>query len=119
VEILTRNVRKKPFRENFSEISCNPRLYPLGNFRKYGEISQVLVEDNLGLHKISEKISRNSFFLKLPVRISTVFGTKRNKFQVKQMSIRLGKKSNSFAHKRTFLPALAMMNKKFIANLVG
>jgi len=29
------------------------------------------------------------------------------------------KKSNSFTHKRTFLSALAVMNKKFIANPVG
>ena len=35
------------------------------------------------------------------------------------MSIRLGKKSNSFAHERTFLSALTVINKKFIANLVG
>jgi len=78
-----------------------------------------LVEDSLGLHKISEKFSRNTFFLKIHVRISTEFGTKRDKFQVKRMSIRPLKKSNSFAHKRTFLSALAVMNKKFIANAVG
>jgi len=53
---------------------------PEQNCRKYGGISQVLVEDSLGLHKISEKFSRNSFFLKFHVRISTEFGTKRNKF---------------------------------------
>jgi len=35
------------------------------------------------------------------------------------MSIQLGKKSNSFTHKQTFLSALAVMNKKFIANLFG
>jgi len=35
------------------------------------------------------------------------------------MSIRPRKKSNSFAHKRSFLSALAVINKKFIANLVG
>jgi len=35
------------------------------------------------------------------------------------MSIDLGKKSNSFTHKRTFLSALAVVNKKFIGNLVG
>jgi len=83
------------------------------------EIWQVLVEDSLGLHKISEKFSRNSFFLKFHVRISTEFGTKHDKFQVKRMSIQPRKKSNSFAHKRTFLSALTVMNKKFIANLVG
>jgi len=85
----------------------------------YDEISQVLVEDSLGLHKISENFSRNSFFLKFHIRISNVFGEKRDKFQVKRMSIRLGKKSNNFAHKRSFLSALAVMNKKFYANLVG
>jgi len=84
-----------------------------------GEISQVFVEDSLGLHKIPEKSSRNSFFLKFHVRISTEFGKKHDKFQVKQMSIHPRKKSNRFAHKRTFLSALAVMNKKFIANLVG
>jgi len=83
------------------------------------EISQVLVEDSLGLQKISEKFNRNSFFLKFHVRISTEFGTKRDKFQFKRMSIHPRKKSKSFAHKRTFLSALAVMNKKFIANLVG
>ena len=89
------------------------KLQKLGrNFTSFGR------EDSLGLHKISEKFSRNSFFLKFPVRISTEFGTKRDKFQVKQMSIHPRKKSNSFTHKRTFLSALAVMNKKFIANLV-
>jgi len=78
-----------------------------------------LEEDSLGLHKISKKFSQNSFFLKFHVRISTEFGTKRDKFQVKRMSIRPRKKSNSFTHKRTFLSALAVINKKFIANLVG
>jgi len=71
------------------------------------------------LHKISEKFSRNGFFLKFHARISTEFGTKRDKFQVKRMSIHPPKKSNSFAHKRTFLSALAVMNKKFIPNLAG
>jgi len=56
--------------------------------------------------------------MKIQIRISTEFGTKRDKFQVKQMSIRPRKKLNSFAHKRTFLSALAAMNKKFIANPV-
>jgi len=78
----------------------------------------VSVEDNLGLRKISEKFSRNSFFLKFHPRISTEFGTKRNKFQVKRMSIHPRKKSNSFTHKRTFLSALAETNKILIANLV-
>jgi len=49
----------------------------------------------------------------------TEFGTKRKKFQVKRMSIRLGIKSNSFRHKRTVLSGMAVMDKKFIANLVG
>jgi len=49
----------------------------------------------------------------------TEFGTKRDRFQVKRVSIHLGKKSKSFTHKRTFLSALAVMNEKFIANLVG
>jgi len=78
-----------------------------------------LLEDSLGLLKISKKLSRNDFFLKLRVRISTEFGTKRDRFQVKRMSIHPGEKSNSFTHKRTFLSARAMMNKKFIANLLG
>jgi len=69
--------------------------------------------------KISEKFSQNRFFLKFHVKISTEFGTKRVKFQVKRMSIHLRKKSNSFTHKRTFLSALAVINKKFIGNLVG
>ncbi len=92
---------------------------PERNCRKQGEISQVLVEDSLGLHKIFEKFSRNSFFLKFYVRIYTEFGTKSDKFQVKRMSIHPREKSNSFTLKRTFLPALAVMNKKFISNPVG
>jgi len=71
------------------------------------------------LHKISEKLSRNRFFLKCHPRISTEFGTKHDKFEVKEMSIHPGIKSNSCTHKRTFLSALAMTNKKFIANVVG
>jgi len=86
---------------------------------KEGEFSQVFVEDSLGLHKTSEKFSPNSFFLKFQVRISTEFGTKRDKFEVKRMSIRQRKKSNRFIHKRTFLSGLAVINKKFIANLEG
>jgi len=82
-------------------------------------MSQVLLEDSFGLHKISEKISRNCFFLKFRVAMSTEFGTKRDRFQVKRMSIDPGKESNSFTHERTFLSARAVMNKKFIANLVG
>jgi len=73
----------------------------------------------LVFNKIYEKFSRNSFFLKLQVRISTEFGTKCEKFQVKGMSIHPRKISNSFTHKRTFLSALAVMNTKFIANSVG
>jgi len=68
------------------------------NCKKYGEISQVLLEDSLDLHRIYEKFSRNGFFLKFRVRISTEFGTKRDRFQVKRMSIHPGKKSNSFTH---------------------
>jgi len=82
-------------------------------------ISQVSVEDRLGLHKISEKVFRNSFSLKFHPRISTEFETKRDKFEVKRMSIHQRKKSNSFTHKRTILSALAVTNKKFISNLVG
>jgi len=83
------------------------------------KISRVLVEDSLGLHKISEKFFRNSFLLKYLVRISTEFGTKRDRIQLKRMIIHLGKKLNSFTHKRTFLSTLAVMNKKIIANFVG
>jgi len=67
--------------------------------------------DSLGSHKIFEKSSRNSFFLKFYVRISTKFGTKHDKFQVRRMIIHPRKKSNSFAQKRTFLFALAVMNR--------
>ena len=70
-------------------------------------------------NKISEKFSQNSFFLKFHVRVSTEFGTKHDKFHVKRMSIHPGKKSNSFRHKRTFLPGLAVTDKKFIGNPVG
>jgi len=77
-----------------------------------------LLEDSLGLQKISEKFSLNGFFLKFHVRISTAFGTKRDRFQVKRKSIHAGQKPNSFSHKRTFLSARVGMSKKFIANLV-
>ena len=56
--------------------------------------------------------------MKFHVRIVTEFGTKRDKFHVQRMSIQLGKKSNSFTHKRTFLSTLAVMIKKFIEILV-
>jgi len=72
------------------------------------------VGQNFSLHKISEKFSRNSFFLKLQVRISIEFGTKHEKFQAKRTSIHLGKKSNNFTHKQTFLSAQAMMNKTLL-----
>ena len=78
------------------------------NCRNYAGISQVSVEDSLDLHKISEKFSWNSFFLKFLQRISTEFGTKLDKFQVKRMSIHPQKKSNSFTHKRTFFSVLAV-----------
>jgi len=70
----------------------------------------------LVFNKISEKFFRNSFFLKFRVRISTKFGAKRDQFQVKRMSIHLEKKNKTVSHKRTFLSALAVLNKKFIAN---
>jgi len=95
--------------------NTDPKL----RLQKVGEIVEVLVEDSLGLHKSSEKFSQNSFFLKFHVRISTEFGTKRDKFQVKRTSSRSRKKSNSFTHKRNFLSALAVINKIFFANLVG
>jgi len=79
------------------------------NCRKYDEISQVLAEDDLVSAKISEKFFRNSFFLKLNARISIEFGIKYDKFQAKRMSIHARKKSNSFAHKQTFLSALAVI----------
>ena len=63
---------------------------------------RVCTKLDLGLHKISEKFSRNSFFMKFHPRISTEFGTKHDKFQVKQMSIHPRKKSKSFT--QTNLP---------------
>jgi len=78
-----------------------------------------LLEDILVLRKIYEKSTRNGFFQKFRVRMSIEFVTKRDTFQVKRMSIHPGKESNSFTHERTFLSARAVMNKKFIANLVG
>ena len=61
--------------------------------------------------KISEKFSRNSFFQKLHLRMPTEFETKRDKFQVKRMSIHPRKKSNSLTHRRSFLSALAGIKK--------
>jgi len=87
------------------------KLHKLGrNFTSFG---------SLALHKISEKFSRNSFFLKFHPRISTEYGKKSDTFQVKRMSIRPRKESKSFTRKRTFLSALAVTNKKFIVNLAG
>ena len=111
---LGANNTRKHLREYFQR-----NTDPEKNCRKQGEISQVLLEDSLGFHKISEKFSRNGFLPKFRVRISTEFGTKRDRFQVKRMSIHPRKKSNSFTHGRTFLSALAVTSKKFIANLVG
>jgi len=75
-----------------------------------------LVDDSLGLHKISKNFSRNSFFLKFPIRISAEFWTKRDKFQVKRMSIHIEK--NQTVSQTNIPLSLTMMNKKFIANLV-
>ena len=71
------------------------------------------------MHKISEKFSQKSFFLKFHPRISTEFGTKRDKFQVKQISIHRRKKSNSFTHKRTFLSAMVVTNQKIDCQCCG
>jgi len=46
--------------------------------------------------------------------MSTEFRTKRDKFHVKQMSILPRKKSKSFTLKRTFLAALAVINKNLL-----
>jgi len=56
--------------------------------------------------------------MKFHERIWTEFGTKRDIFHVKRMSIYLGKKLNSFTQKRTFHSTLIVMNKKFIENFV-
>jgi len=69
--------------------------------------------------KISEKFFQKSFFLKFLVRISIEFGTKRDKFQFKRMSIHPRKKSNSFTHKRKFLSALAVINKNIYCKSCG
>jgi len=107
---------------NFHLVIIYRDIFLLNNniiFYKKFKFNIVMVEDSLCLHKISEKFSRNIFFLKFHVRISTEFGKKRDKFQVKRMSIRPRRKSNSFTHKQTILSALAVMNKKFISNLMG
>jgi len=62
-----------------------------------------LQEDSLGLHKISEKFSRNGFFLQFRVRIATEFGKKHDIFQVKRTSIHPGRKIKQF-HTQTNLP---------------
>jgi len=72
-----KNIRK--YLCEFFQCNTNPEK----SCRKYGEISQVLLEDSLGLHKISEKFSQNGFFLKFRVRIFTEFGTKCDRFQIK------------------------------------
>jgi len=46
--------------------------------------------------------------------MSTEFGTKRDKFQVKRFSVDPRKKSNRLTHKRTFLSTLAVMNKNLL-----
>jgi len=107
------NIRKCLCDFFFAQYGPRMKLQKLGrNFTSFGRA-------RLGLHKISEKFSRNSFFLKLHPRISTEFGTIRDRFQVKRMSIHPRLKSNSFTHRRTFLSALAVTKKKFIANPVG
>jgi len=59
------------------------------------------------------------FFLKIHVRISTEFGTKRDKFHVKRMSIHPRKKANSFAHKRTFFFSIGSDEKKIYCQFCG
>jgi len=67
--------------------------------------SQVSVEDSLGLDKISEKLSLDSFVLKFYVRVSIEFGTKHDKFQVKQMTIRRQKNETvSHTNEPSFQP---------------
>ena len=99
---------------NFStQYELRRKMQKVGrNFTSFGKGAFVF-------NKISKKFSRNSFFLKIHVRISTEFGTKCDKFRVKWMSIHLGKKSNNFTNKRTNLSALAVINKNFIGNPVG
>jgi len=60
---------------------------------------------------------KNNFLLKLCVRIPTTFGTKHDKFQLKRKSLQLEEKIKQF-HTQTFLSTLAVMNEKFIANIV-
>jgi len=91
------------------------------NCRKYGEISQVLVEDSLCLTKISKKISRNGFFSETRHKNLDWIWDKTRQIldQTDEYSFTHEKKSNSFTHKRTFLSALAVMNRKFNPNPVG
>jgi len=84
------------------------------NCRKYGEISQILLEDGLGFFTKFQK----NIFLKFHVKIWTEFGTMRHiSRQTDEYSP--WKKSNIFTRKRTFISTLEVMNKKFIENLVG
>ena len=77
------------------DIACVNFFNALWTQDKIGESREkfhnFFVADSLGLHKIYEKLSRNSFFLKFHLRILTEFGTKRDKFEVKRISIHVGK----------------------------
>ena len=86
---------------------------------KFQKVGRNFTSFGLVFNKISEKFSQNSFFPKFHVKISTEFWAKHDKFQIKRMTIHLGKKSNSFTHKQTFHSTLTVINKKFISILVG
>ena len=75
----------------------NSKYGPIMKLQKVGRnFTNIGRGYSLDLHIFFEKFSQYNFLLKFHVRISIEFGTKHDKFQVKWMSIHLGKKSYSF-----------------------
>ena len=73
------------------------------NCKNWGQISKIWKEDSLGVPKISKNLSQKDFLLKFYVGVSVEFGTQCVKFQVKRMSIQLGK-NQTVSHINMNLP---------------
>ena len=70
------------------------------------------------MQEVSGTFYKNNFFLKSYGRIPTEFGTKRDKFQLKQTSIQLENDQRVLHRNEPSFSVMAMMNKKLIANHV-
>jgi len=79
-----------------------------------------LVEDSLGLHKISEKFFRNSFFPEIPRKNIHRIWEKTRQISGKTDESSSTKKNKKVSHtNEPWFQHLAVINKKFIANIMG